>query len=77
MLKCRDLAKRADSFLEQRLSPRQQLATGFHLLICGNCRAFMRQMKQALQIYPALGNTEASDDEVAAVVKAIRERDQT
>lgn len=71
MLKCRDIALQADSYLERQLTLRQRMAVALHLLMCGRCRAFLRHMKLALAQYRSLTPGSATDAEVNDVMEAI------
>lgn len=45
MLTCKTLAQRhASDYLDQKLTPRQHFGVRIHLLLCANCRRFLRQL---------------------------------
>jgi predicted anti-sigma-YlaC factor YlaD len=48
MLTCRELTELVTDYLEDRLSFGQRLRFEMHLGLCGDCRAYLRQMKQTI-----------------------------
>ncbi len=71
MLNCRDITKQASDYVDGHLSVRQRLAFAFHLLICGQCRAFLRQLRLAVGMYHRVPAKELSAEEAAAVVSKV------
>ena len=64
MLTCQELAERASDHLDGALSFRQRLAVELHLVICPNCRAYMRQLRATLGLARRLGDAQArAEDE--------------
>lgn len=45
MLTCKELVAHSSDYLDGQLTLRQRLAVRAHLVMCGNCRRFIRQMK--------------------------------
>lgn len=45
MLRCREVAERADSLIEGELGLWERLNMKLHLAMCGGCRAFLKQMR--------------------------------
>ncbi|MDB6141709.1 MAG: transrane anti-sigma factor [Pseudomonas sp.] len=45
MLTCKQQVAQSSDYLDGRLSFRQQIWMRHHLLICPNCRRFLRQMR--------------------------------
>lgn len=72
MLKCRELAGKADQYLDGELSPRERLAIRLHILMCHHCRRYLRQMGALLRAFPHRHNT-ASDEEVCAVMEHLHQ----
>jgi hypothetical protein len=51
MLTCRELVQQeASDYIDQQLSWRRRVGVALHLLMCGNCRQFLRQFKQLSEI---------------------------
>jgi predicted anti-sigma-YlaC factor YlaD len=48
MLTCRELTELITDYLEDRRSFGQRLRFEMHLGLCGDCRAYLRQMKQTI-----------------------------
>jgi hypothetical protein len=46
MLTCRELVQQHSSdYIDKQLALRERAAVLFHLLLCGNCRLFIRQLR--------------------------------
>lgn len=71
MLTCRDIATQASDYLERKLTLRQRLAVGLHLLLCGRCRDFLRHLRVSLAYYRGLSPKALDDAEASALVKRI------
>jgi hypothetical protein len=41
---CKKAAQLVSASMDRRLSTRERLSLGFHLLLCGMCRAYRRQL---------------------------------
>lgn len=67
MLSCRDVVKQADQLIDHEMSWRGRLAIRFHLLICHNCRRYIKQLRQLISAIPGL-HQRASDKEVESVM---------
>lgn len=51
MLSSKDIATLSSDYLERDLGWRQRLRFGMHLLVCGNCRAFIRHFRLSLTLW--------------------------
>ena len=51
---CRDFTAKATELMEGTLGWRQRLAMRLHLAVCDACRAFLRQMHDAVRLLAAL-----------------------
>ncbi|OGT70108.1 MAG: hypothetical protein A3H44_00695 [Gammaproteobacteria bacterium RIFCSPLOWO2_02_FULL_57_10] len=73
MLKCRDIGHQASDYADGAMTWRQSLGYGFHLLLCGHCRTFVRHLHTTIAFTRALPEKESlSDEQVAAIAaKAI------
>ncbi len=45
MLRCREISEQASDHIDGRLSAGARMQMAMHLLMCGRCRSFMRQMR--------------------------------
>jgi predicted anti-sigma-YlaC factor YlaD len=54
------------------MSRRARLAVALHLLMCGKCRAFVRQLRIALATYPALKPAALPPEQAEALAAQIR-----
>ena len=48
-MNCRTLIEFLTDYLDGRLTLSQRILLRLHLLLCGHCRAYLRQMKQTVQ----------------------------
>ena len=71
MLTCKDIAKQASDYVDGHLSARQRLAFAFHLLLCGQCREFLRQLRLALRFYRKLPRAELDAAQAAVIVDKV------
>ncbi len=51
MLKCQDVTHKATDYVDRELSRTQALGILLHLLLCANCRLFMRYFRLSLQVF--------------------------
>ena len=71
MLKCRDVPEHAEQFADGQLPFRARLSLYFHLLMCGHCRRYLRQLKLLLRLLPeaeAQKQAQVEDAEVQAIL---------
>lgn len=76
MLTCKQLVAQSSDLLDGQLGFREKLALRRHLLLCRNCRRFIRQMRltqATLRLLPEARS--AADDLLAARLAELR-RDQ-
>jgi hypothetical protein len=71
MLTCKDIAKQASDYVDGQMTVRQRLAFAFHLLVCGQCREFLRQLRLAVSFYQRMPAKELSAQEADAIVARI------
>jgi len=48
MLKCREVSSQASDYIDHELQGMQRLNMALHLLLCGRCRRFVRQLRLAV-----------------------------
>lgn len=70
MLKCRDIAARADEILSGELPWHRRVAVSVHLFMCERCRLFVEQYRRMVNIV-ALAEEPASEAEIARVLDAL------
>lgn len=70
MLSCRDIAKQASDHIDEKLTFRQSLSYGFHLLLCGYCRKFVRHLRTTIALSHQLSGHDQLPDEEAASIAA-------
>lgn len=61
MLSCRQLVEQSGDLLDGPLSVRQRLALQLHLMLCGNCRRFMRQLRLGQQVLRQLPRGQSAE----------------
>lgn len=77
MLSCRDIAKQASDHIDKKLTLRQSLSYGFHLLLCGYCRKFVGHLRTTIEVSHQLsGHDQLSDEEAASIATKALERAQ-
>ncbi len=70
MLSCRDIAKQASDHIDKKLTLRQSISYGFHLLLCGYCRKFVHHLRTTIELAPHLSDQDQLTDEEAADIAA-------
>lgn len=70
MLKCRDIAARADEILSGELPWHRRVAVSVHLFMCERCRRFIDQYRRMINIV-AQTEEPASDAEIARVLDGL------
>lgn len=70
MLSCRDIAKQASDHIDKKLTLRQSVSYGFHLLLCGYCRTFVHHLRTTIELAPHLTDQDQLTDEEAANIAA-------
>lgn len=70
MLSCREVVIDADQLLDGELNWRRRLAVKLHLLICHNCRRYVRQLRKLIVAIPYM-HRRATDEEVSRVMSRI------
>jgi len=76
MLTCKQLVAQSSDLLDGQLGFREKLALRRHLLLCRNCRRFIRQMRLTQATLRLLPEPPAADGELLAVRLAALRRDQ-
>lgn len=67
MLKCREVSHKASLYLEGELPWRERVAMRVHLLMCNDCRRFLRQLSGLIRAIPLM-HRQASPAEVENVL---------
>lgn len=49
MIKCKDIVHQASDYLDKDLTRMQALGMALHLLMCGDCRRFIRYFRLGLR----------------------------
>jgi len=70
MLNCREMAEQASDHIEKKLTLRQSIRYGFHLLLCGYCRTFSSHLKTTIELGKSLPNPEPLSDVEAEKIAA-------
>ncbi|WP_293854876.1 anti-sigma factor [uncultured Alsobacter sp.] len=69
---CRDVSRRASTYLDEDLSLRERLALKAHLFICVNCRRYVAQLAATLNLVRDrqwAGVDEEAEDRLAAMFR--------
>ena len=76
MLKCRDVPVEAEKLVDGQLSVGQRLSLRVHLLMCGHCRRYVRQLKLLLRLLPEAEAREQAQVEEAEVQAILSQLDR-
>jgi anti-sigma factor ChrR (cupin superfamily) len=74
MLKCKDVPETVERLHDGKLPLMQRLSLYFHLMMCGNCRRYIRQLNLMLGMISkseAASQQAAEDDEVAKIMQLL------
>ncbi|MFC5695599.1 zf-HC2 domain-containing protein [Pseudomonas sp. GCM10022186] len=67
MLSCKELVARSSGLLDGELSFRERMAMRRHLMLCRNCRRFIKQMKLTQAVVRLLPESQEGElDDLAA-----------
>ena len=61
MLSCKQLVLRSSDFLDRQLTLRESLLIRTHLVMCINCRRFIRQLRLTQRVVQQLPEAEIND----------------
>ncbi|MHC5350835.1 anti-sigma factor family protein [Metapseudomonas furukawaii] len=75
MLTCKELVARSSDLLDGQLGFRERLAMRRHLVLCRNCRRFIRQMKLAQAVVRQMPDEPPADADDLAERLARARRD--
>jgi len=76
MLSCKELVHNADALIDGGLPLRRRLALRLHLFFCVDCRRYLRQLRLMVGALRRRAPDQASAQEVAQVLKTVREQDR-
>lgn len=72
MLKCRDIPSETEKLLAGELSFGQRVSVRLHLLMCYNCRRYLRQLRVLLGALPGIAAAQpVSDDGIERVMQRL------
>lgn len=81
MLTCREVAERADDWLDQDLGPWQALQLRLHLAMCKGCSRFIDQMRATHALTEAAADIDdgapADDSRISAIFSRLHDGKQT
>lgn len=75
MLSCKELVARSSGLLDGELSFRERMAVRRHLVLCRNCRRFIKQMKLTQAVVRNLPENQGAEVDDLAVRLARQRRD--
>lgn len=73
MLTCRELTELVTDYLEGRLSIGQRLRFEVHIGLCGDCRGYLRQMKQTIRALGRLPETPVPPEGLDELLQRFRD----
>lgn len=77
MLRCKEVAERANDYLEGTLPLRVHLAMQIHLLCCRYCRRYVKQLRLTVAALQRLGEVELSQESVRQQTTLLMKRVQS
>lgn len=75
MLTCKELVARSSELLDGELSFRERMAVRRHLVLCRNCRRFIKQMKLTQAVVRHLPDVQGVEVDDLAAHLAQKRRD--
>jgi hypothetical protein len=75
MLTCRDVAESATDYMERELSLRESMQVRLHLLMCGFCRLYVRQLAATRDALHRLPRPLPSDEDMERLLRVFRSRE--
>ncbi len=75
MLTCKELVARSSELLDSELSFRERMAVRRHLMLCRNCRRFIKQMRLTQGVVRQLPETPGAEVDDLAARLAQKRRD--
>lgn len=77
MLSCRDVAKQASDFLDARDDPsaRPGLQIRLHLMLCSNCRRFVRHLHSARALAALVQRGQQRSEQGEQVLSQVKRHD--
>jgi predicted anti-sigma-YlaC factor YlaD len=72
VLTCRDLIELATDYNEGRMSMLERIRFDMHVLMCRNCRAWVRQLKETVNVLGALPDEPIPPELEADLLAAFR-----
>ncbi|MNE79115.1 hypothetical protein D3C80_1755760 [compost metagenome] len=75
MLTCKELVARSSGLLDGELNFRERMAMRRHLMLCRNCRRFIKQMKLTQAVVRLMPESQGAEVDDLAVHLAQKRRD--
>ncbi|MDE3735283.1 MULTISPECIES: zf-HC2 domain-containing protein [Pseudomonas] len=75
MLTCKELVARSSGLLDGELNFRERMAVRRHLMLCRNCRRFIKQMKLTQAVVRLMPESQGAEVDDLAVHLAQKRRD--
>ncbi|MCO6055308.1 zf-HC2 domain-containing protein [Pseudomonas sp. MOB-449] len=75
MLSCKELVARSSDLLDGELSFRERMAMRRHLVLCRNCRRFIKQMKLTQAVVRLMPDGQGAEVDDLAVLLAQKRRE--
>lgn len=72
MLSCRETIEWSNDFMDRSLPWRKRIEWKLHLLLCGHCRRYFRQLRAVAIAVRGLPARSLSDDSLRAQVEALK-----
>lgn len=73
MLMCRDLALIASDYIDGELGTAGKLSVKMHLMMCGNCRTFIGNLRASTELMKAHGSGAVDEEYVRRIDERVAE----
>ncbi|MDT8309947.1 MAG: hypothetical protein RQ732_00735 [Methylophaga sp.] len=71
MLSCKDIHDRGSQFIDGNTGMLTKVGMLMHILMCGNCRLFIRQLRQTVVLIKKMSEQSDSDQDLDAIADKI------
>lgn len=71
MLKCREVAKMANDYIDKELPWHQSMAMGLHLSMCKHCSGFVRKLRLVITVVQKQAPESISDEEAEEIATRV------
>lgn len=71
MRSCKDINQNVDAHLDGELSLKQRVELRLHLLMCVDCKRYIRQLKSSVTAFGSSKKAECSDEQLESILNVL------